>query len=374
MKRTTNSFSLLQAIAATAGLAILLWSIGLPSLRFAEAANVTSYSDTLSTSNPGVVADHTISFVATNGIAAGESITITIPDTGFTGIGSLVDTDLSLSASTGGARTLGSTPSGTTWGASGSGQTITFTSGTDSIAASDTVTIVIGGTNKITNSSTPGPYDVDLVSGSQDLGATIIAIVPIVTVTASVDTLFTFTVAGVAGGTLVNTSDTTGGTTTANTIPFGKLDAGTASTAAQNLQVVTNAKNGFVVTVATDGQLASTNGADIDSFIEGGNTTSPTAWATPVGVPGSDNTYGHWGVSSNDDTLTGGLSDLYTGGDNFVAVLTTPTEVFRHDGPIDGSTSGEGTTEVIYKVEINALQEAADDYQAILTYVATPVF
>jgi hypothetical protein len=65
---------------------------------------------------------------------------------------------------------------------------------------------------------------------------------------------------------------------------------------------------------------------------------------------------------------------LYSGGDNFVSASTTPVEVFRHDGPTDGSVAGEGTAQVIYKQEISALQEAANDYTATLTYVATPVF
>ena len=51
-----------------------LWSFGLPSFRFAEAANVTSFSDTLSDSAPSVVANHTIQFVTPTGLAAGEII------------------------------------------------------------------------------------------------------------------------------------------------------------------------------------------------------------------------------------------------------------------------------------------------------------
>jgi hypothetical protein len=35
---------------------------------------------------------------------------------------------------------------------------------------------------------------------------------------------------------------------------------------------------------------------------------------------------------------------------------------------------GVGSTTVAYKVEITSLQEAAKDYTATLTYIATPVF
>ena len=52
---------------------------------------------------------------------------------------------------------------------------------------------------------------------------------------------------------------------------------------------------------------------------------------------------------------------------------TAPVEVFRHDGPIENSED-DGNATVLYKVEVTALQEAAEDYTATLTYVATPIF
>ena len=181
--------------------------------------------------------------------------------------------------------------------------------------------------------------------------------------------------AGVAGGTTVNTADTTGGTTTATTIPFGTINAGVASTAAQRLTVVTNARSGFAVTVKADSQMVSSNGADIDGFANGAYTTTPTAWTAPTGTPGSENTYGHWGLTSDDDSVTGGnLFNVGAGGNRYVSASTTPVEVFKHTGPANGTTQGVGTTLVGYKVQRSALQEAAEDYTATLTYVATPVF
>ena len=47
MFRAASTVEMLKPIALIAGLAILLWSLGLPSLRFADAANVSSFSDTL---------------------------------------------------------------------------------------------------------------------------------------------------------------------------------------------------------------------------------------------------------------------------------------------------------------------------------------
>jgi hypothetical protein len=379
MIRTSNTFSILQATAVIAGLAILLWSLGLPSLRFAEAANVTSFSDTLSDSAPSVVSNHTIEFVTPTGLGAGEIISITFP-VEFTGIGALDFDDIDFAVD-GTDEDLAAAAATTDWGVTAAGQIIDIESGTDTIGAGATVTIEIGthatagatGDSQITNPGVSTSYEIDVDLNGVDTGSTRVAIVDTVTVTASVDTLFTFEVTGVTSGTAVG-PHTTGGDTTATAIPFGELTDGNASTAAQTLEVNTNAANGFVVTVQVDQQLLSSNGADIDGFRNGSFDTTPVAWESPAGTPGSENSYGHWGITSSDASLTAGLSNLYGTAANFVSASTTPVEVFRHDGPTDGGTPGEGTTEVIYKVEITALQEAAEDYTATLTYVATPVF
>jgi hypothetical protein len=358
-----------------------MWSLGLPVLQFAEAANVTTLSNTLSDSAPSVVSDHTIYFETPTGVANGETITIDLSDGPFV-IGSVDETDidvqdgatdLTVAADCTGADQVGAAFAATTL-------TLTFCVGDGaSIAAGASTTIEIGlnaagGDAQITNPAGAVSYQIPVTAGSADTGETRVAIVDSVTVTATVDTIFTFTVSGVASGVLVNTGDTTGGDTTATAIPFGELSADTASTAAQDLEVSTNAANGFVVTVTADQQLLSSNGADIDGFADGAFDATPAAWAAPGATPGAENEAGHWGLSSTDTTLTAGLSDLYSGGDSFVSASTTPVEIFRHDGPSDGSGSGEGTARAIYKVEVTALQEAADDYTATLTYVATPVF
>lgn len=389
MSKTSYTFNVLQATAAVASLAIIMWSLGFPTLQFAQAANVTTFSNTLSDSAPSVVSDHTIEFVTPTGVAAGEVISLTF-DATFTGIAALDFEDLDLEID-GTDVTLAAAPSGATWGATTSATGITFTSGTGTVGAGETVEIQIGlnadfgiaGGAQITNpakvlaAGSGDSYEINLIAGASDSGETRIVIIDAVTVTATVDTIFTFTVAGTAAGTAVNGigADQTGGATTATEIPFGELEADTASTAAQALTVSTNAANGFVVTVTADQQLTSSNGADIDGFADGDFTSTPAAWASPSGSLGAENEAGHWALSSNDDTL-GPLSDtdVYSGGDNFVSASTTPVEVFRHDGPADATNAGEGTAEVLYKVEVTSLQEAAEDYTATLTYVATPVF
>lgn len=382
MYRTNTTFSLLQAVAVVATLATILWSVGVPFLRFAEAANVTSFSNTLSDSAPNEVSNHTISFVTPTGLAAGENISIDFGTTSFSGIEDLTAQDLDLFAGT--ERTLiDGAASGASWGVNAAGTVIDITSGTDVIASGTTVTIEIGtnaneggaGVNQISN-PTVGSYEISVEFGLVDTGSTRVAIVDSVTVTATVETIFDFTVSGVDVGIDVN-GDTVTSTSTSTAIPFGVLEADTQATAAQNLQVSTNAANGFVVTVITDQQLTSSNGADIDGFVDGNYTTTPLQWAAPAGTLGLESTYGHWGITTDDSTITAGLTDAFDvngTGQLYVSASTTPVEVFRHDGPTDGTIQGIGNTTVGYSVEITALQEAGNDYTATLTYVATPVF
>jgi hypothetical protein len=381
MHTTRTPFSLLQATAVLAALATLLGSLGLPHFRPAEAANVTSFSDTLSDSAPSAVSNHTFTFNTPNGVAGGGTIVLTFP-AGFAGISSLDfgDIDLSVNSSDVG---LAAAPSGATWGVTTSATSITLTSGTGSIASSATVTIEVGthatfgvtGDEQITNPGV-GSYEIDLTVGTLDVGSTRVAIVSPVEVTASVDTILEFAVAGLADGNTINSTTTTGAST-ATEIPFGVLQAGVATTVAQELTVSTNASNGFVVTVAVDSQLVSATGADIDGFANGSFTSTPTVWSAPAATLGDENTYGHWGITTNDNSVGPVLDDLYDvngTGNRYVSASTTPVEVFRHDGPSDGTTPHVGQTEVGYQIQISALQEAGDDYSATLTYVATPVF
>lgn len=382
MLRTQNSFSLLQATAAVCTFAIILWSLGVPTIRFAEAANVKSFSDTLSDSAPSTVSNHTITFVTPTGLAAGETISLEF-ETGFTGIASLTAEDLDLSVNGSDQSLIDGAASGANWNVTAAGQVIDITSGTSTIGTNATVTIEIGtnatfatsGDSQITNPAV-GSYWITVDVGNSDSGQSMVAIVNTVTVTASVDTIFNFTVNGVNNGLSVNGANTTG-TSTSTAIPFGQLVADTPATLAQDLSVSTNAANGFVVTVQTDQQLSSTNGSDIDGFIDGAYTSSPTQWAAPSQTLGQENTYGHWGITSNDDTVTGALIDAYDvggNGEDYVSASTTPVEIFRHNGPTNGTLDGVGIARVGYTVETSGLQEAATDYTATLTYVATPVF
>ncbi|HMA79115.1 MAG TPA: hypothetical protein VKP88_08460 [Candidatus Paceibacterota bacterium] len=373
-----------RGIAAVLAVALVCWAVG--AHYTAQAAGLTTITDTLSTSQPGTAANHTIEFdlpTGSAGIDADDVIRVTFP-AGFTGVASIVDDDVDLALNTTDEAV------GTDWTASTTGQIFELVSVAGTVSAGDTLEIEIGtnatfdattGTNQITNNAATGSYEllieiVDEGTTVQDSGSTILAIIEQVTVTADVDPIFNFTVTGTTTGTTIDTEATTV-TTTATEIPFGTLDAlGTAAVAAQELSVVTNAVAGFAVTVFTNQQLTASNNADIDSFSDGTDVSTPTAWDNPTGTIGSEETYGHWGFRTSDGSLDVGAT-FADGQYEHVPVFTTgPREIFYHNGPTDGLNSSidEGFTQVMYKAEIMSFQEAADDYTALLTYVATPVF
>ncbi len=365
-----------QPIALVLIAAILLWAVGLPfGIGRAHAAQLTTVRDTITDSRPSVVANHTIDFTTPTGVTSGQTITVTFPagfDLSSVAFGDVDlkddSTDLAFAA----------TPSGATWGAAVSGQVLTLTNGTTAVGAGSVMELQIGtnatfgtaGTNQITN-TTAGSYVISLGGTSADAADLRIAIIDAVTVTASVDTSLTFTVAGVASGQAVNgDAVTTSAGATATALPFGTLTPGTAKTLAQTLSVTTNATNGFAVTVIQNQNLVSANGADIDTFKDGASTAVPTAWTTPLGTLGTEATYGHYGITSEDSDLNTDEfgTALYAGN------LATARTVFSHTGPADGSTADKGQTRVAIKIQVTALQEAATDYNNRLMYVATPTF
>lgn len=342
---------------------------------FAQAANVTNVADLLTDSDLSAVSNHTITFVTPSGVAAAKTITITFP-AGFN-LSTIVFGDVDFAVN-GTDQTLAASPSGATWGAAVAGQTLTLTSGTGTLAPNATATIKIGtnatfgttGTHQITNPSTTGSYQIDIAGTMADSGHTRVAILPSVRVTASVDTSFNFTVTGLATSTTVNGTSTTN-TSSSTTIPFGKLTAWQDKTLAQQLTVATNAIHGFVVTVAEDQHLLSSTGADIDNFVDGVTSATPVNWAAPTNNINNENSWGHWGMTSEDTTTT--RTNQFSS-NKWVGVSTTPQVIFSHTGPADGTTAGVGKTKVGYQVEITPLQEAGDDYSTTLTYIATPTF
>lgn len=369
----------LRAVACLVGIAMVLWSLGLPPfIHHAQAvSSLTLVSDTLSNSGRGVVSNHTIQFTTPSGIVAGQTIVVTfpsgypLPSAGF----DFNDIDVLNGAS---QITLANTPSGATWGVATSSTALTFTTSGSNVSSSSVITIKIGtnatsgatGDTQIVNPAAAGSYLLTIGGTMPDTGMTRVAILDSTLVTANVDTSFTFTVTGVATSSTVNGGATsTTGSTTATAIPFGTLAAGTTSVLAQDLAVTTNAVGGFVVTVQQTQNLLSSTGADIDGFANGAYTNTPTAWTAPTAQVANENTWGHWGLTSEDDLNASEFS-----GNKWVAASTTPRQVFQNGSSADGVTANKGKTRIGYQAQVSALQEAADDYATTLIYVATPTF
>jgi hypothetical protein len=343
-----------RVVATLVACAVALLSIGVYTT--AQAANLVSVSNTLTDSDLSVTSAHTIAFTIPTGssLTNGNTVTITFP-TGFTGVNNIASGDVTV--------TVAGTPDPFASFAQ-SGQNISF----NSVAATAGQQVVVAiTTGNVTNPATAGSYEF-VVSTGTDTGRTRVAIIDNVLVTAIVNTAFDFTITGLATSTAINGTSTTG-STSPTLIAFGKLTANQVKTLAQQLAVTTNARNGFVVTVGTDGDLQSSNGAIIDTFANGTDISTPTNWSAPTNNISDAKTWGHWGLTSNDANLASAF-----GANQFIAASTTPRTVFTHNGPADGVTQNIGQAEVGYQIRISPLQEAADDYNTTLTYIATPTF
>lgn len=362
----TQEVGISQRVVTTlVACATILFSIG--AYQVAHAAYLVDISDTLSDSDLNVTSAHTLSFTIPTGstLGIGDTVSLTF-DAGFTGVGTAVSGDLTVTVGGGSAVAIGAFATTTS--------SISFN---NVAATAGQVVVVAIADGVITNPNSVGSFEVNIVAGT-DAGAAEVAIIDNVVVTASVDTQLVFTIDGLATSTVVN-GETTTGSSTPTLLDFGEVSSAAPSVLAQQLNVTTNAYNGFVVTVESDQELSSPIGADIDTFTEGTDIAVPgTTWANPVPDVNDENTWGHWGVTTNDANL--GSTDGYYGSTDFgssefIAVSsTTPRELFAHTGAADGTTQNIGSASVAYKIGISGLQEAASDYTATLTYVATPTF
>lgn len=358
-RNVSASFRVIATLVATALI------LGLYGTQSVQAANIENASDLMTDTSPGADSDHTITFNLVKTLADTQTIIVNFDSANgfdFTGV---TTGDFAITAGT--ATFSEAVNTGT--------DTITFTKTGGAAATGTAVTITINGSNKINN---PSPldgnqsYEIDISAGT-DTGHTRVVILNTVLVTADVSTTFEFTVNARGTGVSVN-GETTTDASSSTTIPFGTLAAGVPKVIAQNLTVQTNALNGFVVTVEADGGLESETGADIDLFDDGTSPDTPAAWNAPSNNISNENTWGHWGVTTADQDTDGMRDGDEFAANEFIGVTTTPRAIFAHDGPADGTTANIGSTTVAYKVAITALQEAADDYSAILTYIATPTF
>jgi len=404
-----------------------------------HAAALSSITDTVSTSAPSVVADHVITFTmdATNTLANDDADSFIVffdsatygynsqtPDGFDLSTLTLTDIDIeddgvdkTIAADCTGAEDMGVVVT------SGTPDQIVFTNCTENavFAASSVVTIQLGsvaagGTTRITNPATVDVsypvtihVDPDGVAGTpDDQGETRIMILDTVTMQAMVGTNLDCVILGLADG--GGTGGTVNGLTLDSDSPGGPANIGTATdvlldfdwivpndatsspgipadaeSLGQSLAVTTNAANGFIWTIEQDQNMTSGIGSDIDLYVDGGAQATPNDYASPTIVLADENTWGHYGFTSEDGDLQvdtgGGDPDDFdddanascTGAPCIAGNLAAARTIFAATQPADGTTADIGFTEWAVLAELTSLQEAGT-YVNTLTHICTPTF
>ena len=338
----------------------------------AKAASMDSAKDTISDSDLSAYATHTVEFdLSVQDLdTAGDYVRVSFAGDFGTAVSSFV-----------------TCPSTGTWSSSTAATYVdcTLTGGTMSSTTDNTI-VISGptGYTAVQNPSGDGYYDVTIsayANGGALLESSVVKVYILddVTVSAKVDSTLTFAIAGTATSTLINAggADNTTGSTTATEIPFKQLTTDSQALLAQILTVSTNAAAGFSVTLQQNEELTNGAGATINSFRDspdGTGTTTPEDWAQPANDLGTPNTYGHFGITSDDAVLSWGAGNDPFGDDKYAGLDgTDAVEVMYNAGPANNTGTGVGTTNVGFSIEVGALQEAGD-YENTLTYICTPAY
>ncbi len=349
-----------KIIALLTILALVVMAFPMIAFNNAQAAQMQNVKDVISDSDVSATGvTHSFYFTTANAIPAGGELQL------------IFDTNFDLSSAS------AQCPGGGTASVS-STEKIVHCHYSSALSAGNLNATVTSATNPSSEDSYLMQIKTFTSTGTEvDSGEARVAIVNSVTVTAHVPATLTFTISGVDASTTVETGKTNV-TSTTTTIEFGTVNAGTQYVAAQRLEVHTNANYGFSVKVWQDQNLTNAMSNDINKFKDG-STSTPQAWASPTATLGSANTYGHFGLRSDDDDndlLYAGQSVSY-GTSDWVGFPGDGTgsqvEVFKYNGPTDGSTQHTGWEYVEYSLEISALQEAGD-YSNTLTYICTPEY
>ncbi len=363
MKQHQN-FGFLLSVSFSIILVILL---GFNTLEKVFAAALSSLSDTQSRLTVSLPSDHTIQFVTATGISAGQGISIELPAGYATGTFSILNFDLATStsascSSVADAQLQSGAASGLTWGVTVATSTIYITSGTAVVPANRCVQIRIGsnatfggtGTSTLVNPSSPGAYQINIISGGADTGYVTEYIVPddAISMTGTVNQSLTFTVS-------------------TTTIYFGVLGAGgakyasstntagdTQETIAHTLAVGTNAPSGFTLSVRGQTLTSQQNAANTIDYI-GAVAASSTPGTEQFGFRVTESGGAGVTVSSPFSSVSSYGYSATASSSNTVAVGTGSTQT--------------STFAVRYVTNINAITEAGT-YAASLVYIATANF
>jgi hypothetical protein len=355
-----------------------------------------------------ITAMHTVSFQVPNPVPASGKIVLTFPGSALTTATPSAST-FSFNGLTSGnaAANISYKLDGTrtcTFTVAAPSITCTVDSG-GSIAAGTVITFLIGCSDTSSNETTcttqaprlinptktaaAGTGDTwtltvttqDSGSTTIDSGFTKIATIESVVVSATVDSTLTFTIAGIANGSAVNTGNTTGCTnteltnsgtsSTATAVNLGALPVSSGTDpniSAQLITVATNAFNGYSLTATASGHLINpaTGFAIADS-------TTPAVFpaTTPwfgIHACGADVNTSTWGTAAS-TTNRGGSGGAKYGWPTKTSSVTLATD---SSGPITGS-SGNGLTTAEYAAAVDSTVPPGT-YTSVITYVATATF
>ena len=175
------------------------------------------------------------------------------------------------------------------------------------------------------------------------------------TLSLTVDPTLSFTVNAVAGGQACNGATSTQAST-ATTIPFGTVTSAANSIVCQDLQVATNATNGFTVYSRYTSKPQS--GANLIADTSGTN-TAPAAFS----APGTE----AYGYTTNDSTLGTGTANRFSS-NLWAAMTNTNSEV---------AFEAAGVTSTLYRighqVGISSTTRPGT-YVTTIIYTCTPVY
>lgn len=226
-----------------------------------------------------------------------------------------------------------------------------------------------------------------------DTATVAVATIESVQVLATVDPTLTFTIAGIANATAVNTSNTTGCTNTETTNAGlastatevnlgilantpGTIDTKIGNIAAQLLSVTTNGVGGYSLTATSSGPLRDqSTGFDIASGTTPAVFPNGTHWfgIHPCGLDVTPATWISSGADQSCNTyITGSTGDICMYG--WPTQTTSVTLASDTTGPIGNTiTAGNGLVSTEYAAGVD-VRVPAGTYQSYITYVVTATF
>lgn len=178
---------------------------------------------------------------------------------------------------------------------------------------------------------------------------------PISTGVATLSTAISFSIGGVASGTMIANA-ITDVTSSAVGISFGELSIDNPVEAAQSLVATTNANSGYTILVNQVSDLK--NELDVLFPTITGTNAAPIAWPANIGA---------YGYHTTDALLGTGSTTRFSPDNTFAPFTTTPLEVAYSATPVTNET-----TYILYSIQ--AGHAPPGNYSQTLTYTIYGIF